>query len=402
MGKTTDLSLWTKDLKTNIYPQLTEDIETDVLIIGGGVSGALSAFIFSEQNIDTVLIERSTIANDWTKSSTSLLHYEIDTDLKKLISLIDKRRALEAFKLTLDAVYKLDDITNKLEDKCEYVRRPSFYYSNKQEDYDYIFSEFQVRKENNFDVDFIDGQKDKDKYSFPFYAGILSYNSGAEINPVKLTNECLKYSHKKNMRIYEQTEAFEFDLDNEVKIITKKGNKIKCKKVIMASGYDSLLFFDKPFYTMARTFVLATKPVNRFDGWFNRSLIRNAEKPNIYIRTTKDNRIIIGGEDIDISIDNKNLSNDIANDKYKLLETKLENMFPLIQNKEIEYKFNNLIIESEDGLPYIGCHEEYPNIYFNIGIGSNSLMYGLIGSMLLLNKYIGVDDKRMDLFKFNR
>ncbi len=408
MRKVADQPLWVKDSIHHHFPKLDKDIEVDVLIIGGGVTGALSAYIFNEKEIDVAVIERGEIGSESTLASTSILHYEIDTDLKKLCSYLDEVQAIDAFRFTLEAVYKLEDIVNHLEDDCEFIRRPSFYYTNNKDQIDYMNAEYGMRKENGFEVEYIDEETNDNRFTFPFCSGILSYNSGAEVNPVKLTNALFKYCRNEVIPIYENTEAFELDIkDNEIIVTTKDQKKVICKKILMACGYDSLLFFDKPFYTMTRTFSLATKPVETFEGWHGRSLIKNTEDPYIYLRTTKDNRIIIGGEDVDVKFNEEDTLNikdnhPLAIYKYQLLEKKLNHMFPLIKNKEVEYRFNGLFIDSNDGLPYIDEHEEFPNIYFNIGIGSNGLLYGLMGAMLLSDKHIGIDNKRLELFKFTR
>ncbi|ERJ12456.1 NAD(P)/FAD-dependent oxidoreductase [Haloplasma contractile] len=407
MRKVADQCLWKKDIENNQYTKLEKDIDTEVLIIGGGVTGALTAYTFFEKGIDATLIEKGNIAMDSTLASTSILHYEIDTDLQRLKGFVGEDHAIEAFRRTLDAVYTLDRITDDLDDKCEFVRRPSFYYTNRHEDYEYVFDEYKVRKESGFDVDFLDGNDDHEKYSFSFASGIFSYNSGAEVNPVKLTNELLRHCYKKGMRIYEKTEAIEFNLENkEPMVVTRDGYKIKAKKIILACGYDTLAFVDQSLFNMTRTFVLSTKPVENFEGWFSRSLIRDADTPYTYIRTTVDNRIIIGGEDITVTPNDHDKlymedNHELAKHKYKILEKKLEEMFPSIKDKDIEFKFNGLFVETDDGLPYFGEHDDYPNMYFNLGVGSNGLLYGLIGAEELVNYYLN-DEPIKPYFQFNR
>ena len=50
-------SVWTKETNIKAFPKLRHDIKTDVLIIGGGITGILTAFLLSERNIDYILVE---------------------------------------------------------------------------------------------------------------------------------------------------------------------------------------------------------------------------------------------------------------------------------------------------------------------------------------------------------
>lgn len=409
MRKSGDQSIWEKDILPNQYEPLNKDITCDVLIIGGGVTGALSAYLFNEKGINSIVIEKDVVAGGSTKSSTAILQYEIDSDLHRLSTLIDQKDAEIAFKLTLDSLYKLEDIINHLDDDCEFIRRPSLYYTNKKDQVEYMVKEYETRKEQNYDVELIDDHNDK--YAFSLCSGIISYNSGATVNPVKLTNELFKHLYQNyDYEVYEQTEAKEFNLEDDyVEVKTSTNHVIRCKKIVMACGYDSLQFFDDKFYNISRSFSIATKQVNDFEGWFGKSIIRNDENPYLYLRTSKDNRIIIGGEDIEITDFNSDYEavelpdhHPLANYKYNILEKKLNEMFPQIDNKEIEYKFNGIFIDTNDGLPFIGETPDYPNIYFNLDIGSNGILYGLLGADLLSNLYLNKQEELLRIFRFGR
>ena len=60
----------------NQYPYLTKNIDTDVCIIGGGITGAITSYYFSKENISCVLLEKRRIAHLSTSVTTSLLQYE--------------------------------------------------------------------------------------------------------------------------------------------------------------------------------------------------------------------------------------------------------------------------------------------------------------------------------------
>ncbi len=70
--------MWTKNMeKKKTYPTLSKDIKTEIVIVGGGITGALTAHYFMKQGMRCVLVDKSNIATHATSASTAILKYEI-------------------------------------------------------------------------------------------------------------------------------------------------------------------------------------------------------------------------------------------------------------------------------------------------------------------------------------
>src|SRR4026207_2513859 len=95
------------------YPKLEKDIRTDVLILGGGISGALTAHYLVQEGIDSTLIDARTIGLGSTCASTSLLQYVIDTALHRLIQMIGTKAAVRSYKLGESAISKLETLAER-------------------------------------------------------------------------------------------------------------------------------------------------------------------------------------------------------------------------------------------------------------------------------------------------
>ncbi len=96
------------------YPTLENSIETDVLIIGGGISGALTAYHLNNAGVDCVVADARTIGLASTCASTSLLQYEIDVPLHILKEKIGLQNAVTAYKLCENAIAKLALLDKKV------------------------------------------------------------------------------------------------------------------------------------------------------------------------------------------------------------------------------------------------------------------------------------------------
>src|ERR1700749_4986953 len=66
------------------YPKLLNNTSENTVIIGGGISGALSAYYLSNAGIECILVDGRTIGLGSTCASTSLLQYELDIPLHLL------------------------------------------------------------------------------------------------------------------------------------------------------------------------------------------------------------------------------------------------------------------------------------------------------------------------------
>ena len=92
---------------------MRNDINTEILIVGGGITGSLLAYQCMADGYDTVLLDRREIGNGSTSATTSMLQYEIDIPLYKLIDLIGKEGAVDNYKACSDAIDRLGKISKK-------------------------------------------------------------------------------------------------------------------------------------------------------------------------------------------------------------------------------------------------------------------------------------------------
>ena len=64
-------SLWSETATLPSFEQLNKNIKTDVLIIGGGITGILTAHYLQQAGINYVLVEADTICSGITKNTTA-------------------------------------------------------------------------------------------------------------------------------------------------------------------------------------------------------------------------------------------------------------------------------------------------------------------------------------------
>jgi glycine/D-amino acid oxidase-like deaminating enzyme len=115
------------------YEKLEKAVSTDIVIMGGGISGALAAYYLVSAGIDCILTDSRTIGLGSTCASTSLLQYEIDTPLSELKNKAGLKNAVRAYQLCSDAIDKLSAIAAKIK-YADFEYKNSLYYAAYKKD----------------------------------------------------------------------------------------------------------------------------------------------------------------------------------------------------------------------------------------------------------------------------
>ena len=380
------------------YDYLTQDINTDVIIVGGGVTGAILGYYFSKNNIDAVVLEKARIAHGSTSITTSLLQYELDSNAMEVKEYTSMENIIKSYKLGLKALDEIQEFINEYGNTCDYKRVDSFLYTSKKLEIKEMEEEYKIRKEAGLDVEFID--KDNNPFSLDVKAGVLGKGGGTKIDPFKYTHALLEVSCKKGLRIYENTEVVKIQYNEEdVEAETVYGHKVKGKIIMVATGYNTALFSKRNFGVKTTAFNIATKPINNIEEIYKNTVIRDNEVPYNYFRTTSDNRIIIGGEDINFLPDIFN--EELCNKSYDKLEQRLKNLFPNL-DIEIEYKYCGAFASTQDNLGFLGKDPKNKKLWYCLGYGANGILFAILGGMFLSKLYLGEVDKDLELFKVDR
>lgn len=382
------------------YPSLKSDEECDVLIIGGGITGSLIAHQMIKDGHKTILIDKREICNGSTSATTSMLQYEIDTPLYELMEIIGEKGAVESYKACSKSIDELEKLTKEIKSRAGFKRKQSLYFASKKKDAVWLEKEFEVRKKAGFEVSWLDSKDVEEKFSFQnTYGGILS-KQGASIDAFKFAHELLRFNEKKGLKIFDKTEMKSVKYLRDYNLaLTTTGHNIKAKKIIYCVGYESSTMIKEHFVDLKSTYAVVSEiDQDKFKN-IESTLVWNTDDPYIYMRTTDDNRLLIGGGDEDFSDPKK---------RDSLIDKKEKEILRVLKKIKPDYPFYTDFVwtgtfgETKDGLPYIGTHDNFKNSYFVLGFGGNGITFSVTG-MEMASAYL--KDKKHPLteyFRFGR
>lgn len=396
MDLKSDLPFWIvrNGLERN-YPPLEQDVRCDALVIGGGVSGALLAHRLTRKGVDCVVVDRRHIAWGSTSASTALLQYEIDTPLRKLREQVGSSRAERAYWLGIESIGHLQKLAGR---ECGFAIRPSLQIAAKVADVRGLQKEQLERAKLGMPTTFLDRQELR---AIGIHAsGALRSTVAAEVDPYLLTHRLFRLASAAGARIFDRTTALHYENTRiGVTVATDRGSKIRCKAVFFASGYETSEILPKNIVTFQSTYAFVSEPVEDLTWWKDRTLIWSTGNPYLYMRTTNDHRILVGGEDDNI-LQAERRDRRIAK-KTRTLARRFNSVFPK-RMMEPAFGWAGVFGSTKDGLAYIGTHPAFPRAYFGLGYGGNGVTFSEIASRILTDLFLGKKNTDVNVFTFDR
>jgi glycine/D-amino acid oxidase-like deaminating enzyme len=383
------------------YPKLDHDAEAEVAIIGAGISGALVRYYLVNAGINCITLDARTIGLGSTSASTSLLQYEIDKPLFELSALIGRDKAERAYHLCNGAINTLGEISKKLGLGEDFEYRHSLYYAAYKKDVPDLKKEFEARKAAGFNVRYLDADEIKAEYNIHAPGAILSKH-GAQTNAYALAHCLLQHRKKKSdkLNIFDRTPVADIKHHRTgVTLTTESGYTVKAKKLVYATGYEVVNFIDKKIVDLLSTYVVISEQYNERPFWKDEVLLWNTADPYLYLRTTPDNRVIVGGRDVDFHDPNKR--DKLMKYKAKQLVKDVNKLFPHLNFKP-EFTWCGTFGSTKDALPYIGPYNRLPNSYFALGFGGNGITFSVIAAQMITDMILGKENKDAALFSFDR
>jgi len=368
-------SIWKEGSKNKKYPKLSKDIEVDVLIIGGGITGVSSLYYLRNSDLSVVLVEQNRIGHGVTGNSTGKLNYLQDSLYDKIVKNYNEEKTCQYLKSQKEAIELVVKIINDEKIDCDLVKTPAYVYTNKNSEIDRLKS-YQKFLENN-GIDVFDGECDliESKYLF-------GVNDTYIFNPLKFVTKLISKFSDNN--IYEDTSIKSIDVNKDGYICYTDGAVIRTKWIILASHYP---YFNLPYLFPIKGYLeksyLSASKYNGKDV----SLI-SYDKPIMSMRTYKEYLVYLSNShSVGNSIDDKK--------NFDELVKKVGDL-----GLEPEYLWSNMDIMTNDGLPYIG--EIKDKLLLGTGYNTWGLANGVLAGKIMTDLVLGKDNKYIDLFNPKR
>ena len=385
------------------YPRHRKPFATDVVIIGGGLTGCATAYAFASAGISVVLLEADRIGRGSTSLAAGWISGDPGVPFAEAENLLGLRAARGGFQAWRRAAIEFGTLLRKLNIKCYLEPSTSLTIALTPEQDARLKKERKIKKQAGLDAPALGARVVSSEVALsPIVA--LRGREGATIDPYRACVGLADAAAKRGATLFEKSPVRRITFNRKIADVHTAGGKIRTRKVIVATGTPTMLFRSLRRHFWFRTTYLAlTDPIHakiRNQLGKRKTIVRDSADPYHVVRWLDDERLMVMGADVETPPDRQ--KSKIIGPKTGQLMYELSVLYPEISGIQPEYGWSIDYAKTAEGLPYIGPHRNFPHHLFAFGDSSHSLTGSYLASRVLLRYFLDELDSSDKAFEFNR
>jgi glycine/D-amino acid oxidase-like deaminating enzyme/nitrite reductase/ring-hydroxylating ferredoxin subunit len=382
---------WRVGLDLPRFDPLKEDINVDVAIVGGGITGITAAYLLVKEGVKVALLEASHLLNGTTGHTTAKLTAQHGLIYDEFINHFGKSKARLYYEANIDALDFVKKTIDQNKISCDFSQEDAYLYATSESYAMKIEKELKAYQALKIDGDLI--------YEIPFDIKIhnaLVMKDQAQFHPLKYLSVLLKEVQEAGALIYEETTGVNVEQNSQgTHVLTRNGPRVTCKRVLACSHFPFYegtgLYFSRMYAD--RSYILGVKAKKEYPG----GMYYNVDSPNRSLRSAKmdgETLILIGGES------HKTGQGKDTLEHYKALESFGENVFGA---QEVLYRWSAQDLTTLDKLPYIGeLSSLQPHVLIATGFRKWGMTNGTAAALLLADLVLERKNRFSDLYSPSR
>jgi glycine/D-amino acid oxidase-like deaminating enzyme/nitrite reductase/ring-hydroxylating ferredoxin subunit len=390
-------TLWIDSVEPLAYSKAEMNMETDVVIVGGGLAGISTAYCLVKSGKKVVVVEDGFVGSGETGRTTAHLVSALDDryyELERMFGKEKTKRIADSHKAAIDFIEE----TVKTEHiRCNFERLDGFLFLHPSDDVESLEKEYKAAKEAGIDVEQLEQVPGLKHYKGPG----LRFARQAKFHPLRYLHGLCEYIQANGGKICTNTHAATID---HTGVVTDSGIKISAKHVVVCTNtpVNNKVTIHMKQYPY-RTYVIGAKvPKDSIADclwWDTGDFDVNEDIPPYhYVRTQKyddtHDILIVGGEDHATGL--ADIEKIPEESRYILLEKWAKEHFTI---GEVIYKWSGQVMEPADGLAFIGRNpHDKDNVYIITGDSGNGMTHATIGAMLISDLINGRKNPYEDIY----
>lgn len=368
------------------YKTLTQNLSTEVCVVGGGISGISIAYQLAKRGHKVILLEGARIASGQSGRTTAHLTYQVEEQLSRLLKHMSKERLeifVDSHKRAIDMI---EETIIEEQINCDFNRLDGYLFLGPEDQVEILKDEVRIGHEIGLDLSVIEKVP-----NFPDLGPAVVYPNQAQFHPTKYIAGLLKAMNRFGVEVYENSHVKEFKVNNDLaEMITENGLVVSSKYLVIAT--DSPVnnrFYIHTKQSAYRTYVLGFEMNNKIEV----PLLWDTAEPYHYIRQSE-NILMIGGED-------HRSGQTPENDPIVKLEKWARSKFSVLG--KVKWQWSGQIFEPVDQIGYIGRNPGLEkNVFITTGQSGIGMTSSAIASHIIPDLIEGISNATIEVFDPSR
>ena len=385
------------------YPRFRGNVETDVLIVGGGLTGCACASTFTTAGVKVVVLEADRIGAGSTAASPGLIREDFDASFQATADAHGLRAARTLWQGLRRASLDFAAALKRLDIKCDLMPQDLLHVVRRDVDaVRRLRREYDARRAAGFDHTWMTAAAVTREASLEGGAAIRT--RGFVFDPYRA---CLGFAGAAAGRgalLFERTPVRRIRAGRKAVEVATASGTVRAQAVVIATGASlpDLRALRRHLHEQVSYSVVTESlpaAVRRELGRRAASL-RDSSSPPHFLRWLKDDRALFVGTDqapVPARAREKMLVQRTGQLMYEL-----STIYPAISGAQPEWAWDLMHDTTVDGLPYVGLHRNFPRHLFALGHGRHGAAVAWLSARLLLRQYQEAPDKGDELFGFSR
>lgn len=382
---------WRDGIDFPKFNQLSEDLEVDVVIVGGGITGITAAYLLVKEGLKVALLDAGKLLNGTTGHTTAKITSQHDIIYDEFINHFGISKTRMYYEVNNEALNFIKNTIKELQIDCDFSEQDAYLYTTSEQNVQKLEKEYQAYQKLNIDGKLVN----EIPFDIKIYKALVMKNQ-AQFHPLKYLTHLVKVISDAGGLFFEDTTAVNVETnESKATVLTRNGHRVTGNVILSCTHfpfYESTGFYFTRLYA-ERSYVLAAKTKHQYPG----GMYLSVDQPSRSIRYTPvngENLLIIGGEG------HKAGQGKDTVEHYQALEKFAKDVFNL---EEFNYRWSTQDLTTLDKLPYVGqITKNQDNILIATGYRKWGMTNGTAAAMLLSDIALNKDNPYKSVYAPSR
>jgi glycine/D-amino acid oxidase-like deaminating enzyme len=386
-----------------VYPRYRGESTSEVVIIGGGLTGCATAYAFAAAGVSVTLLDAARLGRGSSGSSSGWISEDPGVGFADLEQTIGARGAKRAFQAWRRASLDFVSLLRRLDVKCFVEPHPAITVAAIPEQTARLTREQKARRGAGFEAPLLNARAIAAEAGLDATAALRA-KDGATLDPYRACLGLAVSAANRGAQLFEQTPVTKVTFNRKTADVLTATGRIHTRRVIVATGMPTALYrsLARHFY-FRTTYFAQTDPVPaKIRQLMGRrdAIVRDSAQPPHLIRWAGDDRVLVGGADADTPPDR--LRDKVIVQRTGQLMYELSTLYSDISGVQPAFGWAADYARTTEALPCLGPHRNFPHHLFAFGDASPGVTGAYLASRVLLRYHFEEMDPGDEVFGFRR